>query len=106
MRRDDSSAWITIARAKARYALCEVRIISRVKAWGTAARANGLATESGSSNAVEDIMTGAKDPRTGLMAWYKYAMPRAESMSKRAESVFVDEALFTVWAAFVYLHLF
>jgi len=56
-------------------------------------------------DAVEDIMTEAKGPCSGLMAQYKYAMPRAGSASKRAESVFVDEELFTVLAALVYLHL-
>jgi len=32
-------------------------------------------------------------------------MPRAGSTSKRAESVFVDEEIFTVMAVLVYLHL-
>jgi len=50
-------------------------------------------------------MTQAKGLRTGLMAWYKCAMPRAGSTSERAEGVFVDEELFTVWASLLYLHL-
>ena len=98
-----SSAWITIARASARYALSGVRDILRAK--GTVARGDGLVTKFGRPDAVDDIMTEAKGPRTGLMARYECAMPRAGSTSKRAEIVFVDEELFTVWAALVYLHL-
>jgi len=97
-----SSAWITIARASARYALSGVRGISRAK--GTAARTDGLVIEFGRPDAVEVIMTEAKGPCTGLMARYECAMPRAGSTSKRAESVFVDEELFTVLAVLIYLH--
>ena len=57
------------------------------------------------ADAVEDIMTEANGPRTGLMVRYECAMPRAGSASKRAEIVFVDEELFTVLAALVCLHL-
>jgi len=57
------------------------------------------------TNAVEDIMTEAKGPRAGLLTQYEFAMPKAGSTSTRAENVFVDEELFTVLAAFVYLHL-
>jgi len=62
-----SSAWTTSARARARYALPGVRGISRAK--GTAARDEGLMTESGRPNAVEDILTEAKGPRTRLDSW-------------------------------------
>jgi len=98
-----SSAWINIARASAIYALSGVRGISRAK--GTAARADGLVTEFGRPDAVENIMTEAKGPCTGLLERYECTMPRAESTSKGAKSVFVDEELFTVLAALVYLHL-
>jgi len=67
--------------------------------------ADGLVTEFGRPDAVEDIMTEAKGPRTGLLKRYECTMPRAESTSKGAKSVFVDEELFTVLAALVYLHL-
>ena len=98
-----SSAWITIARASARYALSGVRGISRAK--GTAARADGLVTEFERAAAVEDIMTEARGPPIGLMVRHECAIPRAGSASTRAESVFVDEELFTVLAALVCLHL-
>ena len=98
-----SSIWITIARASARYALSGVRGIPRTK--GTAGWAVGLVTEFWRATAVEDIMTEAKGFRTGLMAWYECAMPRAGSASKRPESVFIDEELFTVLTALVCLHL-
>jgi len=97
------SAWITIARASARYALSEVRGIPRSK--GTAARADGLVIKFERADAVEDIMTEARGPRIGLMARHKCAMPRAGSASTRAESVFVDEELLNVLAALVYLHV-
>jgi len=48
------------------------------------------------ADAVEDIMTDARDPRIGLNARHECAMPRAGSASTRAESVFVDEELLTV----------
>jgi len=90
-----SSACITIARASARYALSGVRGIPRAK--GTSARADGLVIEFERADAVEDIMTEARGPRIGLMARHECAMPRAGgSASTRAESVFVDEELFTV----------
>ena len=57
------------------------------------------------ANAVEDIMTEARDPRIGLMARHEFAMPRAGSASTRAENVFVDGELLTVLAALVCLHL-
>ena len=98
-----SSAWITIARASARYALSGVCGIPRLK--GTAARADGLVIKFERADAVEDIMTKARGPRIGLMAWHECAMPRAGSASTRAESVFVDGELFTVLAALVCLHL-
>jgi len=98
-----SSAWITIARASARYALSGVRGIPRSK--GTAARADGLVIKFERADAVEDIMTEARDPRIGLMARRECAMPRAGSASTRAENVFVDGELFTVLAALVCLHL-
>ena len=56
------------------------------------------------ADAVEDIMTEARGP-IGLMVRHECAMPRAGSASTRAESVFVDEELFTVLAALVCLHL-
>ena len=62
--------------------------IPRLK--GTAARADGLVIKFERANAVEDIMTKARGPRIGLMAWHECAMPRAGSASTRAESVFVD----------------
>ena len=89
-----SSAWIT---ASARYALSGVRGIPRSK--GTAARADGLVIKFERADAVEDIMTEARGPRIGLMAWHECAMPRAGSASTRAESVFVDGELFTALAA-------
>jgi len=61
-----SSAWITIARASAKYALSGVRGIPRLK--GTAARADGLVIKFERADAVEDIMTEARGPRIGLMA--------------------------------------
>jgi len=94
---------ITIARASARYAVSGVRGIPRSK--GTAARADGLVIKFERADAVEDIMTEARGPRIGLMVRHEYAMPRAGSASTRAESVFVDEELFTVLAALVCLHL-
>jgi hypothetical protein len=72
---------------------------------GTAARADGLVIKFERADAVEDIMTKARGPRIGLMAWHECAMPRAGSASTRAESVFVDGELFTVLAALVCLHL-
>ena len=57
------------------------------------------------ADAVEDIMTEARGPRIGLMARHECAMPRAGSASTRAESVFVEEELFTVLAALICLHL-
>ena len=72
---------------------------------GTAAKADGLVTEFGRADAVEDIMTEAKGPRTGLMARYECATPWAGSASKRAESVSADEVLFIVLAVLVCLHL-
>jgi len=98
-----SSAWITTARASARYALSGVRGILRSK--GTAARADGLVIKFERADAVEDIMTEARGPRIGLMARHECAMPRAGSASTRAENVFVDGELFTVLAALVCLHL-
>ena len=83
-----SSAWITIARASARYALSGVRGIPRAK--GTAARADGLVTEFERVAAVEDIMTEARSPRIGLMARYESATPKAGSAGTRAQSVFVE----------------
>ena len=83
-----SCAWITIARASARYALSGVRGIPRSK--GTAARADGLVINFERADAVEDIMTEARGPRIGLMAQHECAMPRAGSASTRAENVFVD----------------
>jgi len=97
------SAWITIALASAGYALSGVWGISRLK--GTAARSDGLVIEFERANVVEDIMTEARGPRIGLMASHTCAMPRAGSASTRAESVFVNEELFTVLAALVCLHL-
>ena len=97
------SAWITIARASARYALSGVRGIPRAK--GTAARADGLVTEFEKADAVENIMTETRGPRIGLMARHECAMPRTGSASTRAESVFVDEKHFTVLTALVCLHL-
>ena len=64
-----SSAWITIAWASARYTLSGVRGIPRSK--GTAARADGLVIKFERADAVEDIMTEARGPRTGLMARHK-----------------------------------
>jgi len=98
-----SNAWITIARASARYALSGVRGISRAK--GDAARADGLVIEFERANAVEDIKTEARGPRIGLMARHECAMPRAGSASTRAESVFADGELFTVLLALICLHL-
>jgi len=98
-----SSARITIARASARYTLSVVRGIPRSK--GTAARADGLVIKFKRADAAEDIMTEARGPRIGLMARHECAMPRAGSASTRAESIFVDEELFTVLAALVCLHL-
>jgi len=46
-----------------------------------------------------------EDRIMGLMARHECAMPRAGSASTRAESVFVDEELFTLLAALVCLHL-
>ena len=94
---------MTIAWASARYALSGVRGIPRLK--GTAARADGLVIKFERADAVEDIMTEARDPRIGRMARRECAMPRAGSASTRAESVFVDGELFTVLAALVCLHL-
>ena len=88
-----SSAWITIARARARYALSGIQGIPRTK--GAAARADGLVIKFERADAVEDIMTEARGPR----------MPRAGSAGTRAKSVFVDEELFTVLAALVCVHL-
>jgi len=56
------------------------------------------------ADAVEDIMTEARGPHIGHMARHECAMPRARSASTKAESVFVDEGLFTVLAALVCLH--
>jgi len=92
-----SSAWITIARASARYALSVVRGGPRSK--NTAARADGLVIKFERADAVEDIMTEARGPRIGHMARHECAMPRAGSASTRAKSVFVDEELFTLSAA-------
>ena len=92
-----SSAWITIARASARYALSGVQGIPRSK--GTAARADGLVIKFERANAFEDIMTEARGPCIGLMAQHECAMPRAGSSSTREASVFVDGELFTVLAA-------
>ena len=64
-----SSAWITIARASARYALSGVWGIPRLK--GTAARADGLVIKFEGADAVEHIMTKARGPRIGLMAWHE-----------------------------------
>jgi len=97
------SAWITIARASARYALSGVLGIPRSK--GTAARADGLVIKFERDNAVEDIMMEARGPHIGLMARHEFAMPRAGSASTRTESVFVDGELFTVLATLVCLHL-
>ena len=98
-----SSAWITIARVSVRYALSWVRGIPRSK--GTAVRADGLVIKFERANAVEDIRAEARGPRIGLMVRHESAMPRARSVSTKAESVFVDEELFTVLAALVCLHL-
>ena len=98
-----SSAWITIARASTRYAVSGVRGIPRSK--GTAARADGLLIKFERADAVEEIITETRGPRIGLMVRHECAMPRAGSASTRAESVFVDEELFTVLAALVCLHL-
>jgi len=57
------------------------------------------------AGAVEDIMTEARGPPNGLMVRHECAMPRAGRASTRAESVFVDEELFTVLAALFCLHL-
>jgi len=72
---------------------------------GTAARADGLVIKFKRAGAVEDIMTKARGPCIGLMAWHECDMPRAGSASTRAESVFVDGELFTVLAALVCLHV-
>jgi len=56
-----SIAWITIARASARYALSKVQGIPRAK--GAAARADGLVIEFERADAVEDIMAEARGPR-------------------------------------------
>jgi len=90
-----------------RYALSGVRGIPRAK--GTAAWADGLVIEFERADAVEDIRgqrpsywtSEARGPRIGLMTWHECAMPRAGSASTTAESVFVDEELFTALA----LHL-
>jgi len=87
----------------ARYALTGVRGILRAK--GTASRADGLVIEFDRAEAVEDIMTEARGPRIGLMARRECAMSRDGSASTRTESVFVNEQLFTVLAALVWLHL-
>ena len=55
-----SSAWITIARASARYALSGVRGIKRAK--GAAARADGLVIEYERADVIEDTMTEARGP--------------------------------------------
>jgi len=98
-----SSAWITIARASARYALSGVWGIPRAK--GTAARADGLVTEFERADAVLDLMTETRGPRIGLMARHECAMLRAGSTITRANSVFVNEELFPMLAALVCLHL-
>jgi len=89
-----SSAWITIARAGARFALSGVWGIPRSK--GTAARADGLVIKFERADSVENIMTEARGPRIGLMAGHECAMPRAGSASTRAESVFVDGEVFSL----------
>jgi len=98
-----SNAWITIARASAKYTLSGVRGISRAK--GTAARADGLVIEFERADAVEDVKTEIRGPRIRLMARHQCAIPRAGSASTRAESGFVDKELFSVFAALVCLHL-
>jgi len=98
-----SSAWITLAWASTRYAVSGIRGIPRSK--DTAARADGLVIKFERADAVEDIMTEARGPASGLMVRRECAMPRAGSASTRAESVFVDEELFTVLAALVCVHL-
>jgi len=55
------NAWITIARASARYALSGVRGVPRAK--GAAARVDGLVIEFERADVVEDIMTEARGPR-------------------------------------------
>ena len=75
------------------------------KSKGTAARADGLVIKFERADAVEDIMTEARGPPIGLMVQHDCAMPRAGSASTRAETVFVDEELFTVLAALVCLHV-
>ena len=97
-----SSGWITLARASTRYAFSGIRGIPKPK--GTAVRADGLIIKFERANAVEDIMTEARGPANGLMMRH-CAMPRAGSASTRAESVFVDEELFTVLAVLVCLHV-
>jgi len=97
------TAWITIARASARYALSGVQGIPRSK--GNTTRADGLVMKFERANAVEDIMTEARGPRIGLMARHECAMPRAGSASTRAQSVFFNKELLTVLAALVCLHL-
>jgi len=57
------------------------------------------------ADAVEDIMTEARDPRIRLMARHECTVPRAGSTNTRAENVLVDRELFTVLAALVCLHL-
>jgi len=99
-----SSGWITLARASTRYAFSGIRGIPKPK--GTAVRADGLIIKFERANAVEDIMTEARGPANGLMMRHECAMPRAGSASTRAESVFVDEELFTVLAVLVCLHVF